>query len=370
MNDNNTQLAKISEFEAILATIDNLHDARRMLSLAQGLVTTACKEYIASERVIEVRDDRDRAYDTAVKAGELRLMAEAKLGELIIAERDAGRMARQSDNQFTSGIDNRESPYPNGRASLKDIGLSYKEGISATTIAKHKNLIPEVVAEAIANNDIPTRKALERKIANYSDKDRKSPDIKQSYDVGIRRGDFREVLTDIPDNSVKLILTDPPYGKQSLPLWNDLGIFAARVLRQDGILIAYSGQMYLPQVINALSESLDWWWLCGLIHEGTGNLTPLGQPVRKVINQFKPLLMFVPRGGGVDNVFRDLVQGTGSSKETHNWAQPVGEAAMIIKQYCANGDLVVDPFAGSGSIGQAAKELSIDFIGAEILNNG
>lgn len=203
-----------------------------------------------------------------------------------------------------------------------------------------------------------------------TDKERKRPELNEQYNTGIRRGDFREVLIDIPEQSVKLILTDPPYGKQYLNLWDDLGKFATRVLRNDGALITYSGQLYLPQVINSLSSYLDWWWLCGLIHDGLGNLTPLGQPVRKVINQFKPILMFVPKGGGVDVVFRDLINGHGKSKEMHNWQQNTHEAFDILKTFCQKGDLIVDPFAGSGSIGKAATDLELVFIGAEILEIG
>lgn len=231
-------------------------------------------------------------------------------------------------------------------------------------VAKVRKTDPDLF-EAVHRGETTLNKAYQK-----VDKARKTPTLKKQYDVGIRQGDFREVLSDIPDKSVKLILTDPPYGKNYLILWNDLGLFASRVLREDGALITYSGQLYLPEVITALLHHLDWWWLCGVVHSGSSNLTPLGQPVRKVINQFKPILVFVRRGGGIESVFRDLINGTGPSKEKHNWGQPIAEAYKILQTFCQPGDLVVDPFAGSGSIGVAAKELQLQFIGAEILSNG
>jgi len=201
-----------------------------------------------------------------------------------------------------------------------------------------------------------------------NDKARKTPALLGQFDVDIRIGDFREVLSDLEDQSVKLILTDPPYGKEYLPLWEDLAVFASRVLRPDGALIAYSGQFYLPEVMAMLSSHLQWWWLCGVAHRGPGNLTPLGQPVRKVINQFKPLLMFVLQNStGLDVVFGDLIEGCGSEKEKHNWQQPVSEAMAILETFCEAGDLVVDPFAGSGAFGEAARQLGLPFVGAEIL---
>lgn len=170
-----TQLAKISEFETVLATIDNLHDARRMLSIAQGLVTTARKEYVASERITEVKEDRDRAYDTAVKVGELRLMAEAKLGELIHLEQETGILLKQAQTK---------SSHPD-MTRLIDIGITKQDSFLAQRIAEHKDLIPEVVATAIKNCDIPTRKQLENLILTKARKEPKTtpPLPKGIFDV-------------------------------------------------------------------------------------------------------------------------------------------------------------------------------------------
>lgn len=153
--NNNKQLTKISEYETLLESIDNFHDARRFLSLAQGFVTAARKEYIASERANEVKDDRDRSYDTAVKAGELRLMAEAKLGELLKLGKKNGELLKPAQTK---------SSHPD-TTRLADIGITKQESFSAQQIAEHKDLIPEVVATAIKNRDIPTRKQMEALIS-------------------------------------------------------------------------------------------------------------------------------------------------------------------------------------------------------------
>jgi len=201
-----------------------------------------------------------------------------------------------------------------------------------------------------------------------NDKSRKTPDLKKvRVTEGLRQGDFREVLQDIPNSSVSLILTDPPYGKNYLTLWRDLGRFAARVLADNGILISYAGQMYLTEMIAMLSESLDYWW-CGMVSFGTGgNLTPLGNPVRKVINQCKPILMFVKKRCGYDRVFRDLIIGAGKEKDCHNWQQSLKDAITIIEQFSNEGDLVVDPFAGSNTTGLACQQTNRKYMGAEIL---
>lgn len=203
--------------------------------------------------------------------------------------------------------------------------------------------------------------------ARNADKARKTAKLKNSL-FDVRRGDFREVLQDVEGAS--LVLTDPPYPKDALPLWRDLGKWAADALADDGLLIAYSGQLYLPQVLNYLSESLEYWWCGAVIHKGNGNLTPLSQPVRKVINCWKPLVMFYKRGGvGFDRTFRDILDGVGPQKTDHNWQQPVEEAKRLIEAFTNPGELVVDPFAGSGGFCKAAKELGRLAIGAEILTD-
>jgi hypothetical protein len=202
--------------------------------------------------------------------------------------------------------------------------------------------------------------------ARDDDKSRKTAKLKNSL-FDIRRGDFRDVLADI--EGVSLVLTDPPYPKDALPLWGDLGKWAADALAEDGILVAYSGQMFLPDVLNLLSQHLEYWWCGAVVHKGSGNLTPLGYPVRKVINGWKPLVMFYKKGGaGFQRTFRDLLNGVGPQKDDHNWQQPVEEAAILVEAFTKPGELVVDPFAGSGGFCKAAHDLGRIAVGAEILS--
>jgi hypothetical protein len=72
---------------------------------------------------------------------------------------------------------------------------------------------------------------------------RSTPPLPDGMDLRI--GDCREVLADIADNSVALILTDPPYPAEAEPLYRWLAEWAARVLIPGGSLICYTGQSRL-----------------------------------------------------------------------------------------------------------------------------
>jgi len=227
-------------------------------------------------------------------------------------------------------------------------------------------LLPKV-AERIAQGNAQSVKEIVERIRR-EERQTTRPVLQGVYEgLDIRRGDFREVLADLPDRSVDIILTDPPYTQEYLPLWDDLGAFAARVLKPTGVLLAYSGQLHLPQVIAMLTQHLRWWWMCAIRHAGASGYIVAGG--RRIINDWKPLLILTPRDAPPLNAqFNDLIEGGGRQKELHNWEQSTDEAVRILQTFGNPDALVVDPFAGSGSFGRAALQAGMRFIGAEILD--
>ena len=68
-------------------------------------------------------------------------------------------------------------------------------------------------------------------------------------------GDFIEKCKDIPDNSIDLIFTDPPYQRGWLPFYEPLGKIAFRVLKEGGSLVMYAGHYALPQIFDYMKNS-------------------------------------------------------------------------------------------------------------------
>ena len=183
----------------------------------------------------------------------------------------------------------------------------------------------------------------------------------QTPDLKILFGDFREVARQISDASVDMIFTDPPYPKEYLPLWSDLAAIAHRILKPGGLLIAYSGQFHLPEVMSRLSEWLDYIWLGSLVLKGPHNEVH----VMKIHNHSKPLLFY-----GKDYYpsvwFYDTFFSEGKDKEYHDWQQAKGAALYYIETLTAPGGLVFDPFLGGGTTAEAAVKLNRSFIGCDI----
>jgi len=179
-------------------------------------------------------------------------------------------------------------------------------------------------------------------------------DISRQVADDIVHGDFRELCADLPDSSVDLIFTDPPYDRDSLPLYEAAAEQAARVLRPGGSLILYCGQYLIPDIIAAaIGQGMRYWWTIACAHEGKkARMTEYG-----IVVHWKPLLWFVKGTRGDKHTFIDDITGTGREKDGHEWQQAVGEAEYFIARLTPPEGLVVDFFCGSGTTLLAADRL-------------
>jgi 16S rRNA G966 N2-methylase RsmD len=179
--------------------------------------------------------------------------------------------------------------------------------------------------------------------------------------ITVHNCDFRDLQ--IQPGSARMIFTDPPYPDEYLPLWADLGERAAEWLTPGGILMTYAPHKHLPRILHDLGEHLDWWWCYAVVHDGAwGKVRD-----RWVQCGWKPVLGFVKAGGHpAHRLPNDIILERRKDKSLHRWQQATSEAAYWIEAYTDPGDLVVEPFAGSGTTLAAAKDLGRRGIGAEI----
>jgi hypothetical protein len=159
------------------------------------------------------------------------------------------------------------------------------------------------------------------------------------------------------------IITDPPYPREYLPLYETLAHRALEWLRPGGLLVAMCGQSYLDEIMTMMTAHLDYYWTAAYLTPGQP--TPLRQ--RQVNTTWKPLLMFTRKGDAYrGKIFGDVFVSDAPEKGPHDWGQSVSGMAAVVTQVCLPGQWILDPFCGGGSTGIASLMHSCLFHGVEI----
>jgi len=238
-------------------------------------------------------------------------------------------------------------------AQREEVVKRYADGKTQEQIAADFGVKRQTIAKILAKQKQEAKRRAERELLAQQNK--------VDGDV-LWVGDFYQLCSRIPPDSVDLIFTDPPYDADSIVLYARLSEVAARVLKPGGLCLAYSGERHLPQAIAALSERLSYLWLACIRHSG-GELRFRDL---HIYNGWKPIIIC-----GKDPIepwwdwFSDTYSG-GKEKENHPWQQAVSEAEHFIAALCPPGGLVLDPMCGSGTTLVAAKSLSRRYLGIDL----
>tara|TARA_R100000655_G_scaffold33594_2_gene66099 strand:+ start:5809 stop:6846 length:1038 start_codon:yes stop_codon:yes gene_type:complete len=314
--------------------------------------------------VDEIKQLRDKAeaYRYALKQAKespevIRKAEEIKLR----AERRAGELLKETP-KAKGGNPNSSQPV-RGCETLSDMGITYNQSSKWQKIAN----IPEEKFENYleVEKELSTRGAIRvaRQIERQEEIHKKIEEGRNKLiDIDFRLGDFEEVLSDMPDNSVDCIITDPPYPKEYINCWSKLAKFAKRVLKPNGFCIAYSGQMHLPEVIKRMNEHLDYYWTFALYHEGQ---TQIVNGVN-LICRWKPVLVYQKDKKKIKNTFQDYFISESREKNNHDWQQSKSGVSYLIEMFTNPGDLICEPFAGSGTTILAAINKNRSIIASEI----
>lgn len=178
----------------------------------------------------------------------------------------------------------------------------------------------------------------------------------------ITTGDAKEVSRLIPDDSIDLIFTDPPYLKEFLHLYEWITETGSRVLKNGGWLFCYGAGEHMPASLAGMEgNGLDYFWTFILLHNG-------GYPRmwnKTLMSGYKPIFAYT-KGKPRINKWMSTIHTDGMDKRFHAWGQGAGMAIKTIEMLTNPGDIVFDPFVGGGTTASACKILERNYIAFEI----
>lgn len=294
------------------------------------------------------------------------LEAERKLGTMLKATpRAKGGQPHQKRAKSTC------TPAAQVEPTLAEIGVSRKEAAAARAVATLPTKEFEELRLTVEAGEMSAHEAAKKAQKKAKKKKRAAAKTSIPDDLPAATERYRvfqaniQQDVDMPDDdSLDFIITDPPYPKKYLPLYGDLGAFAARTLKPGGSLVCMVGQSYLPDVLAGLSNHMHYQWTLAY-------LTPGGQAVqlwdRKVNTFWKPLLWFVKgkyEGEWIGDVCRSAVND--NDKDHHHWGQSESGMADIIERFTLPGQIICDPFCGGGTTGVVAVQMKRLFVGFDI----
>lgn len=208
--------------------------------------------------------------------------------------------------------------------------------------------------------------------------------------VDIYHGDCMSLMKELPDNSVDLIITDPPYNIETK---HGAGIYkqdSKRYIKSlEGMCDGFS-----PEVLDELCrvlKKINIYFFCSqkqilplleYFHNQKGcnwNLitwhktNPVPACCNKYLTDTEYVLFFrdkgVPIYGDYDTKrtwYTTPLNKADKNKYGHPTVKPLGIVQNFVVNSSLEGDLVLDPFTGSGTTGVACANTGRNFIGYEI----
>jgi DNA modification methylase len=179
-------------------------------------------------------------------------------------------------------------------------------------------------------------------------------------------GDCLEVMKEIPDNSIDLVFTDPPYLKEFLYTYDILAEQSPRIMKHGASLMMITPHYSLPSIVKSFDGKLKYRWaICLNQFNGSHARMAMGIEV-----MWKLVLWYVkgsyPSGRGFLRDGIEITGKDGQKKSRHKWEQDASWAEYYIQRLTKEGDTVLDPFVGSGTVADVCQKLGRNFIGVDI----
>jgi site-specific DNA-methyltransferase (adenine-specific) len=228
--------------------------------------------------------------------------------------------------------------------------------------------------------------------------------------INLLHGDCLELMKGIPDNSIDMVLTDPPYGTTACkwdtvipfePMWEQL----KRITKDNGAICLFGSEPFSSnlRMSNIKMFKYDWIWekdkgsniglsrkqplrkseLISVFYKKQPRYDYKGEKLEKEIRRVLPnrtsetaslsnaasmlgeARKYVTYTHKTKTNMLYFVRESQYGKSLHPTQKPVPLLEYLIKTYTLENETVLDFTMGSGSTGVACKNLNRKFIGIE-----
>ena len=204
--------------------------------------------------------------------------------------------------------------------------------------------------------------------------------------IKLQQGDCLEILQIIPDKSIDLVLTDPPYNIAKENNFHTMGragidfgdwdkgfdLFSyidqvARILKKDGSFVVFNAWRNLGAIADyAEKQGFD---TKDMIRLEKSNPMPRNRD-RRYITDYECAIWFTKKGAKwifnrQDEKYQRPKFVASIESGLHPTQKNLKLMEDLLKIHSNEGDTIIDPFMGSGTTGVACKNLNRKFIGIE-----
>ena len=202
-------------------------------------------------------------------------------------------------------------------------------------------------------------------------------------EINLLHGDCFELLQGIPDESVDMVLTDPPYGMSfqsghrktkyekikgdsNLDWLDNFVNEIYRVSKPNTAHYVFCSFHHIDKFKQAIEKKFK----VKNILTWVKNNTSMGD----LKGDFAPkteFIIFFHKGRKLINGKRDpnVLEFKKTRNELHPTQKPVDMTEYLIGKFSDEGDVILDPFMGSGTTGIACINTNRNFIGMELDEN-
>lgn len=368
----------------------NIDDLSKFVLVGREQLVAVRAAIRAIDKVGVAQEVRKQKLKEGQEIGEAVLDAEVRIGELMREVPKASGGAPYHKDTVDSGVQSTKAKI------IEDAGFTVKQVQRFETLAAHPEIVAQAKAEARENDDIVTRSLVLSKVKDKKREEKaeqraeKMAAIKDAaiFDGKIVCGDCLKELEKLEDGSVDCVVTDPPYGinyvsnfrtvesevvkavandnvEDAVTLWNNACAILSRKMKADSHLYCFTSWKVYPYFVNIISNYFK--VKNCLIWEK--NNWSMGDLDGNYAEQYE-MVIFATKGNRKLNGGRDTnilhFDRVANSSLLHSCEKPVDLLSFLIEKSTNSGELVIDPFMGSGSTMVAAKRMGRDYWGCEL----